>query len=214
MDLVAITTWTINSFRAYEIADKFRGRGVPVIMGGPHTYFYSEETAEHCDSVGVGEGEKIYPLMLEDALSGRLKKIYRADLLYDLENLSLPRYDLLDLRKYGLIRTFSVQSSRGCPFRCEFCSERFHLGEKYRYRPVHDIVEEIKQTKAKNLLFADSNFAGKREHTMELMEALIPLKVRWSTLWPEVFETAKGTGCLLQHFNPSQRYTSLRSHEG
>lgn len=183
VDLVAITTWTINSFRAYEIADRFRGRGIQVIMGGPHTYFHSEEAAEHCDAVGVGEGENIWPAMLEDAASRRLKKVYHADPLPDLKGLPFPRYDLLDLRKHSFFKTFSIQSSRGCPFRCEFCSERFYLGERYRYRPAHEVIEEIKATKARNLLFADSNFAGKMDHTMELVEALIPLKVRWSSLW-------------------------------
>lgn len=183
VDLVAITTWTINSFRAYEIADRFRKKGVPVMMGGPHTCFYSEEAAEHCDAVGIGEGENIWPVMLEDAARGRLKKFYRADSLPTLKGLPLPRYDLLDLRKYSFFKTFSIQSSRGCPFKCEFCSERFYLGESYRFRPVREVIEEIKATQARNLLFADSNFAGKIDHTLELMEALIPLKVRWSSLW-------------------------------
>lgn len=183
VDLVAITTWTINSFRAYEIADRFRERGVPVIMGGPHTYFYAEEAAEHCDAVGIGEGENIWPMMLEHAAKGRLEKAYRADPISSLQGLPFPRYDLLDLRRYSWFKTFSIQTSRGCPFKCEFCSERFYLGEVYRYRPVQEVVEEIKKSKARNLLFADSNFAGKMEHTMELMEALIPLKVRWSSLW-------------------------------
>lgn len=183
VDVVAITAWTINSFRAYEIADRFRERGVPVILGGPHAYFYSDEAAEHCDAVGIGEGEKIWGLMLEEAVRGRLKKVYRADHLPDLKNLPLPRYDLLNLQKYGLIKTFSVQSSRGCPFTCEFCSERFYLGHSYRYRPVEEVIDEIKRSKAKNILFADSNFAGKISHTVELMEALLPLKVRWSALW-------------------------------
>jgi radical SAM superfamily enzyme YgiQ (UPF0313 family) len=184
VDLVAITAWTINSFRAYEIADRYRERGVPVIMGGPHTYFYSDEAAEHSDAVGIGEGEKIWASMLEDAARGRLKKVYRADHLQELKNLPLPRYDLLNFRKYSLFKAFSIQSSRGCPFKCEFCSERFYLGPSYRYRPVEEVIQEIKRSKAKNILFADSNFAGKISHTMELMEALIPLKVRWSTLWP------------------------------
>ena len=191
VDFVAITTWTINSFRAYEIADRFRGRGIPVIMGGSHTYFYSEEAAEHCDAVGIGEGENIWPTMLEDAANRRLKKVYRVDPLPDLQGLPFPRYDLLDLRKHGFFKTFSVQSSRGCPFKCEFCSERFYLGERYRYRPVQEVIEEIKATQARNLLFADSNFAGKIDHAMELMEALLPLKVRWSSLWSAYLCTNK-----------------------
>lgn len=112
VDLVAITTWTIDSYRAYEIADRFRRQGTPVIMGGPHTYFYPEEASEHCDAVGVGEGETIWPMMLEDAMRGRLQKIYRAERLQDLKNLPFPRYDLLDFRQYSAFKTFSVQSSR------------------------------------------------------------------------------------------------------
>jgi radical SAM superfamily enzyme YgiQ (UPF0313 family) len=183
VDLVAITAWTINSFRAYEIADRYGEQGVPVIMGGPHAYFYSEEAAEHCDAVGIGEGEKIWASMLEDAARGRLKKVYRADHLPDLKNLPSPRYDLLNPRGYGLFKTFSVQSSRGCPFQCEFCSERFYLGKSYRYRPVEEVIDEIKRSKARNILFADSNFAGNMSHTVQLMEALLSLKVRWSALW-------------------------------
>jgi radical SAM superfamily enzyme YgiQ (UPF0313 family) len=186
VDLVAITTWTINSIRAYEIADRFREKGVPVIMGGPHTYFHSEEAAEHCDAVGIGEGEGIWPVILADAENGQLKRTYRTDALPTLQGLPFPRYDLLDLRKYSIfkIKSFSVQSSRGCPFQCEFCSERFYLGGRYRYRSVPEVIEEIKASKARNILFADSNFAGNVDHAMELMEALIPLKVSWSSLWP------------------------------
>ena len=183
VDHIAITIWAVNSFRAYETADQYRGQGVPVIMGGPHTYFYSDEAKEHCDAVGIGEGEKIWALMLEEVVRGRPKKIYRADHLQDLKNLPLPPYDLLNPGKYGLFKTFSIQSSRGCPFKCEFCSERFYLGPRYRYRPIEEVIDEINRSKAKNVLFAGSNFAGKIPHTMELMEALILLKVRWSTLW-------------------------------
>ena len=152
-------------------------------MGGPHTSFYSEEAAEHCDAVGIGEGETIWPRMLEDALLGRLRKMYRPEGFHPLRGLPFPRYDLLNHGRYGLMRTFSVQTSRGCPFRCGFCSERFYLGHKYRYRPVEEVVEEIKGSRARNILFADSNFAGKTSHAMELMEALIPLKIRWSSLF-------------------------------
>ncbi len=183
VDAVAITAWTMNSLRAYDIADRFRKRGIPVLMGGPHTFFHEEEAAEHCDAVGSGEGEVIWPRMLEDAAAGRLQKFYRAESLHNLENLPMPRYELINPKHYGMFKTFSVQSSRGCPYRCEFCSERLYLGQNYRYRPTRDVVEEIRYTRSKDILFADSNFAGNISHTMELMEALIPLKLRWSALW-------------------------------
>ncbi len=183
-DLVAISASTLNSFRAYDIADEFRRRGRPVILGGPHTFFHSEEAGEHCDAVGVGEGETIWPRMLEDARRGRLNKLYRAGLLPNLARLPLPRYDLLNLRPYRPFRTFVVTSSRGCPFRCEFCSERFLLGENHRCRPVPEVIEEIKHWRSRSILFGDSNFGGKRSHAMELMEAMIPLRTRWSALWP------------------------------
>ena len=182
-DLVAITTWTLNSYRAYDIADEFRRRGVRVILGGPHTFFHAEEAGEHGDAVGIGEGEAIWARMLSDAVHGRLKKVYRAELLSSLAGLPAPRYDLLNMRYYRPFTTFAVSSSRGCPFRCEFCSERMLLGDAYRCRPVGEVIEEIKHCGAKSVLFGDSNFGGKRSHAMELMEALIPLKVRWSALW-------------------------------
>ncbi len=183
VDAVAITAWTMNSLRAYDIADRFRKRGIPVLMGGPHTFFHEEEAAEHCDAVGSGEGEEIWPRMLEEAAAGRLQNFYRAESLHNLENLPMPRYELINPKHYGMFKTFSVQSSRGCPYRCEFCSERLYLGQNYRYRPTQDVVEEIRHTRSKDILFADSNFAGNISHTMELMEALIPLKLRWSALW-------------------------------
>jgi len=182
-DLVAITVWTINSLRAYDVADRFRRRGLPVIMGGPHMSFHSDEASEHCDAVGIGEGENIWSQMLADAENGNLRKLYRSDLLCDLQGLPGPRYELLNMDKYGYFKTFSVQSSRGCPFKCEFCSERLYLGSQYRCRPIAEVVEEIRRCGSRYILFADSNFAGRVENAMKLMEAIIPLKLRWSALW-------------------------------
>jgi len=182
-DVVAITVWTINSLRAYAIADRFRDRGVPVLMGGPHISFHGEEAAAHCDALGIGEGEMIWRQMLADAETGSLRKIYRSAGPSDLKGLPRPRYNLLDMSKYGIFKTFSVQSSRGCPFRCEFCSERLYLGAQYRCRPIPEVVEEIRHCGSRYILFADSNFAGNADNAMQLMEAIIPLKLRWSALW-------------------------------
>ena len=203
VDVVAITTWSVNSLRAYEISKQFRERGVPVVMGGPHTFFHSQEAAEHCDAVGIGEGEEIWPQMLNDAAEGRLQKVYYAGNFSNLEGLPFPRYDLVKMTSSKFTRTYSVQSSRGCPFKCDFCSERFYIGERYRYRPAEEIVEEVRRIGAPNVFFADSMFAGKKQRAMELMEALIPLKIRWSTLWTaylcrdeEFMDLAKRSGLL------------------
>ncbi len=183
VDLVAISTWTLNSHRTYDLAREFRRRGRKVVLGGPHVYWHFQEAQEHADAVGVGEAEALWQTMLEDAEAGRLKPLYHAPQLKDLSGFPFPRYDLLDLRGYGLIKTFAVQATRGCPLACEFCSERLYLGGGFRVRPVQDVVEEIKRLPSRNVFFAESNFGIKRRHAMELMEALIPLRLRWSTLW-------------------------------
>jgi radical SAM superfamily enzyme YgiQ (UPF0313 family) len=205
-DLVAITSWTVHSLRGYDVARKFRDRGIPVIMGGPHVWFHAEEAAEHCDAVGIGEAEPIWSQMLQDAAGGRLQKVYRAPQMPSIAGLPVPRWDKLDLKKYGPFKTFTLMSSRGCPMQCEFCSERLYLGGGWRARPVEDIVEEIKHTGSKNIFFGDSDFGGKRANAMKLMEALIPLKLRWSALWTsflcldeEYMDLAKRSGLL--HLN-------------
>jgi radical SAM superfamily enzyme YgiQ (UPF0313 family) len=202
-DLVAITSWTVHSIRGYDVARKFRERGIPVIMGGPHVWFHPEEAAENCDAIGIGEGESIWGQMLEDAENNRLQKVYRAPQMKSIAGLPLPRWDMLDLKRYGPFKTFSLMSSRGCPMQCEFCSERLYLGGGFRVRPVGDMVGEIKHCGSKNIFFGDSDFGGKRAHTMELMKALIPLNVRWSALWTsflcnddEYMDLAKRSGLL------------------
>ena len=205
-DVVAITAWTIHSIRAYDIADEFRRQGVPVIMGGPHVWFDPQEAARHCDAIGIGEGEPIWARMLEDAANGRLQKVYHAPQMPSLSGLPLPRWDMLDLRKYGPFKTYSLMSSRGCPMQCDFCSERLYLGGGYRIRPTAEVIEDIQHTGAKSIFFGDSDFGGKRARAMELMEAMIPLKVRWSALWTsnlcsdaEYMDLAKRSGLL--HLN-------------
>jgi len=183
VDVVAITIRTVTSLRGYEIAARFRERNVPVVMGGPHATFYSAEIAEHADAVCIGEAEEVFPAMLEDAAAGRLKKMYRAERPAPLAGLPAPRWDLLDPRKYVFYRPFVIQYSRGCPYTCDFCAERRLNGDYgYRYRPIEEVVDDIKRCGSRHIFFAASQFAGNKAHAMELMEALIPLKVRWSTL--------------------------------
>jgi radical SAM superfamily enzyme YgiQ (UPF0313 family) len=202
-DVAAISCWTMHSLRGYDVAAEFRKRGVPVIMGGPHVWFYPEEAAKHCDAVGIGEGEPIWARMIDDAVNGRLQKVYQAPQMTSLAGLPLPRWDMLELKRYKPFKTFSLLSSRGCPMQCEFCSERLYLGGGFRVRPTADVIEDIKHTGSKNIFFGDSDFAGKRSNAMELMEAMIPLKLRWSALWtsnlcndPKFMDLAKRSGLL------------------
>lgn len=183
VDVVAITIRTVTSLRGYEIAARFRERNIPVVMGGPHATFYAAEIAEHADAVCIGEAEEVFPAMLGDAAAGRLKKMYRAERPALLAGLPAPRWDLLDHRKYVFYRPFVIQYSRGCPYTCDFCAERRLNGDYgYRYRPVEEVVADIKRCGSRHIFFAASQFAGNKVHAMELMEALIPLRVRWSTL--------------------------------
>jgi len=184
VDVVAITIRTVTSFRGYEIADNFRRRGITVLMGGPHATFYAEEVAKHADAVCIGEAEEVFPKMLEDAAAGRLQKFYRRDQPACLRGMPAPRWDLLNPRKYVFYRPFVIQYSRGCPYVCDFCAERRLNGDfGYRSRPPAEVVEEIRKCGSRHIFFAASQFAGDTERAMELMEALIPLRIRWSTLF-------------------------------
>src|ERR1700739_2768717 len=175
-DVLAISCWTMHSPRGYDIAAEFRKRGIPVIMGGRPVCFYREEPAERCDGGEIGEGEPIWAQMIEDAANGRLNKVYRAPQMTSLAGLPLPRWDMLDLKKYGMFKTFSLMTSRGCPMQCEFCSERLYLGGGYRVRPTIDVIEEIKRTGSKYVFFCDSDFGGERARARGVLGGMYPPK--------------------------------------
>jgi radical SAM superfamily enzyme YgiQ (UPF0313 family) len=205
-DAVFIATWTLNSIRSYELARIYRDRGVKVVMGGPHCFFHTDEAMQHADAVAVGEGELLIEDIMGDLGRGRLKPVYRAERLHDLKGLPFPRRDLMCTANLKRFHAVAVQTSRGCPNSCDFCSERFYLGSKYRMRPVNEVIEEIKFTGGRQILFVDSTLAGSKSRTMELMERLIPLKIRWSALWTadrvldlEFMKLAKKSGAL--HLN-------------
>ncbi|MBI4697080.1 MAG: radical SAM protein [Gammaproteobacteria bacterium] len=188
VDVVAITVRTVTSLRAYEIARRFRERNVTVLMGGPHITFHAEEAANHADAICIGEGEEIFPKMLEDAAAGRLRKIYRRDSMASLENMPAPRWDLLNMKDYVFYRPFVIQHSRGCPFSCHFCAEiRLNGDYGFRARPIEEIVEDIRRCGSRHVFFAASQFIGNKGRTMQFLEALVPLKIRWSALFSAHF---------------------------
>jgi len=177
VDLVGITAMTCLAPVAYRIADGYRARGRTVVLGGIHPTLLPEEAAAHADAVAVGEGELVWPQILEDFRRGCLQQIYRAEGFLSMENLRPPRRDLLHPKGYVLQ---TVQSSRGCPYDCSFCSVTTTLGRAYRCRPVPDLVEEIAALPTRYLFFVDDNISGVRHRARELFRALIPLKLGWS----------------------------------
>jgi radical SAM superfamily enzyme YgiQ (UPF0313 family) len=180
VDLVGITALTTQAKRAYEIADRFRERDVPVILGGVHPTFVPEEAKEHADSVVLGEAELIIAQLIADFERGRLKSFYRADQLHDLCGLPMPRRDLLGKGYSPIFKV--VESTRGCPNRCEFCAVPMIAGHRYRTRSLSDIERELQsmvQKEGEYIFIVDDNVIAQRSHARGLFGLLKRYRVRW-----------------------------------
>jgi radical SAM superfamily enzyme YgiQ (UPF0313 family) len=159
-DLVGITAFTSQASRAYEVAGCFRGLGVPVIMGGIHATMCLDEVTARVDSVVTGEAEAVWPQVLEDARRGRLKRQYDGGLA-EIKDIPLACHDLLPARyAFG-----AIQTTRGCPLNCTFCSVTAFNGVRYRQRSIPDVVREFQAIREKRVLVVDDNLIGTRtEH--------------------------------------------------
>lgn len=177
VDLVGITAMTCDVMRAYQIADEYRSRGVRVIIGGIHATVLPHEAAQHADAVVIGEAEHTITQLIDDHRHGRLQSFYQADRFHDLRNLPHPRRDLLDERYY--ITRNVLQTTRGCPHRCKFCSISLTAGQKFRCRPISDLIDEIMHADKGFVGFVDDNINGNPRYARELFHALRPLRIRW-----------------------------------
>ena len=176
-DLVAMTVETYTARRAYQVADRFRQRGIPVVMGGYHPTFLPEEALEHADAVVKGDAEGIWETVVEDARRHALQPIY--------ENAEFPRLDgplpdrsIFEGKKYAPVGL--VQFGRGCRFNCTFCSIRAFYGNNLRQRPVEDVVEDIRRSGKRHVFLVDDNLFVDRNKARALFEALVPLGISWS----------------------------------
>ncbi|MCL6450750.1 MAG: B12-binding domain-containing radical SAM protein [Acetobacteraceae bacterium] len=176
-DLVGITALTAAAPRAYAIADAYRRRGIRVVLGGMHPSALPEEALAHADAVVVGEAEGSWPQLLSDLSQGRLQRIYRRDRFAPLQGLPLPRRDLVQGRRYLVPAT--VQTSRGCPHHCAFCSVSRFFGRTYRTRPIPEVLKEIESLGTRTLVFVDDNLVGDPARARRLFEALVPYRLRW-----------------------------------
>ncbi len=167
------------------LSTMFRRAGMTTVAGGRHASLYVQDCLEHFDSVVVGDPEPNVPQLVEDFQQGRLRKVYREPLT-DPAQIRPYRYDLVDMRS-NRFRGPCIEASRGCPFTCNFCVLTGH--EKYRYRPVPQVVEDIRTRMRFNrhffgavddtFLFYDNNLGGSPKYLRQLCEALIPLKKTW-----------------------------------
>lgn len=166
--LVAITCLTIYANRAYEIADIFRKKGITVVIGGYHPSALPDEAKQHADSVIIGEAELTWPQMLKDLEDDKLKPFYKQEEPVD------PR--LIPPAYRGKVRGYhpalDVQATRGCPFKCEFCTIQNVEGSRYRKRPLENVIEEIKSLKNTLFSFSDPSLAIDVEYTKSLFEEM------------------------------------------
>ena len=220
VDLVGITVLTKTALRAYRIADAYRKRGVPVVLGGIHPTALPDEAKVHADAVVIGEAERIWPQLIEDLRTGRLKEFYQQEGFIAPAEIPRPRREILPRRGYFPLDV--VQVSRGCPFRCEFCSVRKFFGDTYRFRPVNDVVEEVRTLPHRLIMFNDDNIIGNPSFSKELLNALIPLNKKWigqaslaGLREVENIELLKKSGCigLLIGFESLSRSNLIRSQK-
>ena len=176
-DLVGITAVTGNSVRAYELADRLRACGIPVVMGGPHATLMPDEAQAHVDSVVVGYAEDTWPELLRDFAAGQLKPRYVMSPDLSLANRPFPKRELV--KKHGYITTHVFETQRSCIHYCEFCVAPTAWGSKPFYKPVEDVIADIKQHYDRRIIFIDLNLINDRDYAAKLFEALIPLKVDW-----------------------------------
>jgi radical SAM superfamily enzyme YgiQ (UPF0313 family) len=184
-DLVAISSFTAQIKDAYVLADRYRGLGTKVVLGGLHVTALPQEALQHADAVVVGEGELGWPEVISDVLSSGAprRSVYDGrGRSFDLAHAPVPRHDLLKLDRYNRL---TVQTQRGCPFRCEFCAASPMISPAYKLKPVANVIAEIEAIKrlwsSPFIEFADDNTFVNRRHSKDLIRALIPQKIRWFT---------------------------------
>ena len=201
-DLVGISAMTCFVKRGYEIADAFRERGVPVVMGGVHPSFMPQEALRHSDAVVIGEVELVISKLLDDLERGEVRGPYKSDRLHPMENMPTPRYDLI--KKHRYVNSTFVQTSRGCHQGCTFCAEPLMNGLKFRYRPVDEVMREVDNCGSRTISINDADFFGTPERPKQVMRALKGRGVHWqagvtSKLAQDdrMLELAAESGCTL-----------------
>ncbi len=178
-DLVGITAFTSQANRAYQVADQFRAMGIPVVMGGIHASVRGQEALAHVDSVVTGEAESVWATVLEDARCHNLQSVYTGGHV-DMAQVPQARHELLS-QGYAF---GAIQTTRGCPLDCNFCSVSAFNGRRYRHRPIDQVIQEMRAIREKWVLVVDDNLIGTSQshiaRAKQLFQAMIEAKLRKS----------------------------------
>jgi radical SAM superfamily enzyme YgiQ (UPF0313 family) len=218
VDLVGITVMTDLVLRAYQIADTYRQRGVKVVMGGIHATVLPGEALQHADAVVLGEAEEVWPRLLSDAASGAMQKLYCGNKIANLNGRSIPRRDLYPkpTHKGYTPVAIGIETARGCPYDCEFCSIGSVMGRQYRSRPIPEVIAEIESIDSPHLFFVDDALALNRPTAKKLFTEMTPLQLKWAGQGPvslaedlELLRLMRRSGCvgLLIGFESVQKET-------
>jgi radical SAM superfamily enzyme YgiQ (UPF0313 family) len=179
-DLVAISSFSAQVGEAYELADRYRELGVPVVLGGLHVSMLPQEALGHCDAVVAGEGERAWLEVLRDAERRELRAYYGAGGQFDLADAPMPAFELLDIRQYNRL---TVQASRGCPLRCDFCAASILIAPAYRQKPIARVLAEIDRIREfwqrPFIEFADDNAFVNKRYWKGLLPELARRRIRW-----------------------------------
>lgn len=179
-DLVAISAKTSCVTHAYEVAARFRARGIPVVLGGIHASLRPEEALEHVDFVVTGEAEKTWPRFVELFRKGEAPRKMGDEGFPPMDEVPVPAWSHLPNEQFLF---HQIQTTRGCPFMCRFCSVPDISGNAFRFKPVERVIEEIRalprsgllKDRMKAIYFVDDNFISRVRYTKDLLRALAPL---------------------------------------
>ena len=178
-DLIGITIMSQTCLRGYEIANEFKKRNKIVVFGGIHASAMPDEALLYGDAVVIGEAEGgLWEEVLTDVKNSRLRSLYRLPEVPDLQTHIFPRRNLIKCSS-GRFKIAPVETTRGCPYNCDFCTVSRFFGTRQRHKPVNDIIADAKSCPQKVLFFVDDNIAFRRKFALELFRELIPLQKKW-----------------------------------
>jgi radical SAM superfamily enzyme YgiQ (UPF0313 family) len=201
-DVVGITFMTALAPRAYEIAAAFRAKGKIVVAGGYHPTLCSGEVAGHFDALVLGEAEGNWERLLADVEAGKLERVYRLPQMVDAATTPVPRRDLTARTARYYVTTNAVQTGRGCPHGCRYCSITAFHRQSHRHRPLQNVLDEVRQISSRYFMFVDDNIIADAEYVRQLFQAMIPLGKIWASQCslkiaddPELLRLAYDAGC-------------------